>query len=96
MAQKGNLKWSYKSDLIKVPKFVVSHTCQGQKISGNLEVRNATCFLKMNPFIISIFFMFFSFDTALQKSGGPVPLAPPVSTPLFMEEILSALKSHFR
>ena len=35
-------------------------------------------FLKINPFVISIFFMLFSFDTALQKSGGgPVPPRPP-------------------
>ena len=26
-------------------------------------------FLKINPFVISIFFMLFSLDTALQKSG---------------------------
>ena len=33
------------------------------------KVRNATCFVKINPFAITTFFMLFSFDTALQKSG---------------------------
>ena len=39
-------------------------------------------FLKMNPFVISIFFMLFSFDTAWKKVGGAS--APPVSTPLLV------------
>ena len=36
-------------------------------------------FLKMNPFVISLFFMLFSFDTAWQKSGGggQCPPGPP-------------------
>ena len=61
---------------------VVSHTVQGHKIIGSLKVRNATCFLKMNPFVIAIFFMLFSFDTALRKSRGPSTPGPTVSTPV--------------
>ena len=35
-------------------------------------------FLKINPFVISLFFMLFSFDTAWQKSGGgQCPPGPP-------------------
>ena len=59
----------------KSPKIVL-HACQGHKFIGNLEVRSAMCFLKMNQFVISIFFILFSFDTALQKSGGLVPPSP--------------------
>ena len=58
------------------PYIVVSHTVQGNKIISNLKVRNATCFVKMNPFPIAIFFILLSFDITLQKSGGPVHPTP--------------------
>ena len=34
------------------------------------KIRHAMCFAKRNPFVISIFFMLFSLDTALQKKEG--------------------------
>ena len=51
-------------------------------------------FLKINPFVISIFFMLFSFDTAWQKSGGAsAPPVPPVSTPLLRDPLANEMQN---
>ena len=59
----------------KSPKIVVSHTVQEHKIIGNLKIRNATCFAKMNLIFTSKFVILFSLDTALHCIGA-VPPAP--------------------
>ena len=78
MAQKVYLKWSYKSDLIKSRNCCIAHL---SRIQNHWQPGSKECnmfFLKMNPFVISIFFMLFSFDTAWQKSGGAsAPPGPP-------------------